>query len=266
VCPARERRGTGHCRPARDGAGWKNNTTDQLEVFSMVRVVVQEGTRAVVYRDGAVVAAHGPGRHRLPRAGFALLRRRIEVVDVRLRLLVVPAQEVAASDVPGVKVSVAVRWAVADPVAFLGTAVDPAEDLRLVVQVAVRDWVAERSAADVVDQRAQAGRDLTPVVAAAVLPLGVSVAEVVLRDVVLPGEVRRALLATASARQEGIAALERARGETAALRSLANGARALADSPALLQLRTVQTAVEGGASVVLHVGATPASSPTANGE
>jgi regulator of protease activity HflC (stomatin/prohibitin superfamily) len=42
------------------------------------------------------------------------------------------------------------------------------------------------------------------------------------------------------AQKEGQAALERARGETAALRNLANAARIMDDNPNLLQLRALQ--------------------------
>ena len=53
--------------------------------------------------------------------------------------------------------------------------------------------------------------------------------------------------------EEGLAALERARGETAALRALANGARVLADHPGLLQLRTAQEVPRSGGVVKLSV-------------
>jgi hypothetical protein len=62
------------------------------------------------------------------------------------------------------------------------------------------------------------------------------------------------------ARQEGLAALERARGETAALRNLANAARLVQDNPALMQLRMLQVVGEqSGNTVVLGMpaGATP---------
>jgi hypothetical protein len=59
----------------------------------------------------------------------------------------------------------------------------------------------------------------------------------------------------ATARAAGQAALERARGQTAALRSLANAARLAQDVPALLQLRTLQAVEAGGATVVLRTDA-----------
>ena len=61
-----------------------------------------------------------------------------------------------------------------------------------------------------------------------------------LKDVLLPPEIRGAATALIVARQRGAALLEEARAETAALRSLANGARLLDAHPALARLRLVQ--------------------------
>lgn len=201
--------------------------------------------------DGVVTAVFGVGRHRLP--GW-FWRRTVQIVDVRERLLVLTGQELAAADVPGVKISAAASWGVVDPVGWLDAAAEPLENLRLAVALAVRDWVAARTLAEVVADRAAASAPLTAQVAATVARLGIHVAAVSIRDVVVPGEVRRAVLAVATARQEGVAALERARGETAALRAMANGAKLLADHPELAQLRMVQAATAHGGSLVLHLG------------
>lgn len=214
--------------------------------------VVHEGRQAVVRYDGRVVDVLGPGRHRL-RGRWR--RRRVDLVDVRQQLLVLTGQELAAADVPGVRVSAAARWAVTDPVAFLDASADPVAELRMALQLAVRDWAASAPLAELLAGRAEAAQVLTGRVAAEAARLGVTVAEASVRDVSVPGELRRALLATATAVQEGQAALERARGEVAATRALANAARMLAENPALLQLRTVQEAAKGaGSKVVVRVG------------
>lgn len=217
----------------------------------MAHVTVRQGQAAVLRIDGVVTAVLGVGRHRLP--GW-FWRRSVETVDVRERLLVLSGQELAAADVPGVKISAAASWAVADPVQWLDAAAEPQENLRLAVALAVRDWVADRPLAQVVADRAAASAPLTDQVAAAVRRFGIHVAAVSIRDVVVPGEVRRAVLAVATARQDGVAALERARGETAALRAMSNGAKLLADHPELAQLRMVQAAAAHGGSLVLHLG------------
>lgn len=56
-----------------------------------------------------------------------------------------------------------------------------------------------------------------------------------------PPETRRMLTDAERARRDGLAALERARGEQAALRVLANAARLVRDNPELAQLRMLQS-------------------------
>ena len=74
--------------------------------------------------------------------------------------------------------------------------------------------------------------------------------EVVVKDVILPGDLRAAYAELVSARTRGQAQLEAARAETAALRSLANGAKLLDEHPALARLRLVQ-ALPPGSTVEL---------------
>ncbi len=218
----------------------------------MTRLTVKEGRRAVVRVHGRTVAVLGPGRHRLPRRGW-FGRREVREVDVRRQLLVVAGQELATLDTPGVRVTVAVSWRVADPVAFLEVAADPVDEVRLGAQIALRDAVARRSLDELTAARADLAAELLEAVTPRARDVGIVAERVELRDVTPPGEVRRALLAVQTARHEGLAALERARGETAALRALANGARTLAENPALVQLRTAQLVAEAGGEVVLRL-------------
>jgi hypothetical protein len=69
-----------------------------------------------------------------------------------------------------------------------------------------------------------------------------------------PGELKKIFAQAVKAQKEGLAQLERARGETAALRSLANAARMIEQNPALLQLRLLQAVGENsGNTFVLGV-------------
>src|SRR5208283_2216203 len=72
------------------------------------------------------------------------------------------------------------------------------------------------------------------------------------KDIMFPGEMKKAFSQVVKAQKEGQAALERARGETAALRNLANAARIMEDNPNLLQLRALQSLTDSpGNSLVL---------------
>jgi regulator of protease activity HflC (stomatin/prohibitin superfamily) len=73
-----------------------------------------------------------------------------------------------------------------------------------------------------------------------------------IKDISFPGELRNTFAQVVNARKEGLAALERARGESAALRNLANAAHLLDEHPNLQHLRLLQTLErQGGNTVVI---------------
>ena len=65
------------------------------------------------------------------------------------------------------------------------------------------------------------------------------------------GEMKKAFAQVVKAQKEAQAALERARGETAALRSLANAARIMDDNPNLLQLRALQALADSSGNTLV---------------
>jgi regulator of protease activity HflC (stomatin/prohibitin superfamily) len=211
-------------------------------------ITVPADARAVEYVDGAFTRVVGPGRHSRP-------WRRVSYrwVGVREQLMPMPPQEVLTSDGLTVRVSVSFRWAVADPRAFVEISVDPTASVYLAIQVALRDALAEVEVAYAVRLvRQEVGDHLVDAARRAGSEVGVEVRDVVVKDVMLPFEVREAVAELVTARTRGQAQLEKARAETAALRSLANAARMLDDHPALAQLRLVQ-ALPAGATVTLAV-------------
>ena len=85
-----------------------------------------------------------------------------------------------------------------------------------------------------------------------VVDAALKVDQAALGSVILPPELRRMTTEVERARLEGLAQLERSRGEQAALRSLANAARMLKDNPELMKLRMLQSVGAGkGATLVL---------------
>src|SRR5260370_5439218 len=60
------------------------------------------------------------------------------------------------------------------------------------------------------------------------------------KDIMFPGEMKKAFAQVLKAQKQGQAALERAHGETAALRRLANAAGTMNEHPNLLQLPALQ--------------------------
>ena len=75
--------------------------------------------------------------------------------------------------------------------------------------------------------------------------LGLELHQAHVRDFMMAGGLREAYANVLLAKQQGLAALERARGESAAIRNLANTAELMKRHPGLMQLRMLQ-AVEAG--------------------
>ncbi len=217
--------------------------------MSLFTFAVDAGECVVEYRAGRPARVLSAGRHLRRRA-----TRRVRV-DLRAALLTLAPQEVLTSDGVGVRVTAVVRWAVGDPVAFVERAQAPTEVLYLAAQLGLRDAVAALSLGELTQRQTQlATQALTEVTAQAGRTVGIDVTGVVVRDVILPAELRHAATELLTARQRGLAALETARAETAALRALANAGRLLDDHPALARLRLVQAAPMGS-QVVLRLGA-----------
>ncbi|HEX2118816.1 MAG TPA: SPFH domain-containing protein [Acidimicrobiales bacterium] len=210
------------------------------------REVVNQWEQALLFRNGALLRTLGTGAYRHWRSGYVVRR-----VDVRPWILQVPTQEVPTADGVTVKVTVAGRVRVVDPVVYVTGTQEPIPSLYLAVQVALRELVAQATVEQLVAGRADAGVQLLEGVRG-VDELGVVVEQLELKDIVLPADLKRAQAQVLIARAEGLAALERARGETAALRNLANAARLCAEQPALLQLRLLQQLASGpGHTVVI---------------
>lgn len=216
--------------------------------MSLSRFTIEPRHCALRYRHGVLDQVLTAGRHRRLRG------QRLEVVDLRERLLAVAPQEVLTTDGVSVRVSAAVRWRVGDPVAFVEVSDDPEGTVYLATQVALRDALSGLAVDDLLRRGATLPTArVTSVTAAAVDRVGVDVVEVVVKDVIVPVELRAAAMELATARRRGEAQLESARAETAALRSLANGARLLDAHPALARLRLVQAAPPG-TRIVLGIG------------
>ena len=215
----------------------------------MARLVVQDYERVVMHQSGAAAVVRGPGRPRYRRFRTALV-----VVDLRPALLKVAGQEVLTGDGVGVRASVVVRYAVTDPLRWVlagDRAKAAVELLYLAAQLAVRDFVSGLSAEELLHARASAGEVLVLPVREAAERVGADVEAVDLRDLSFPGDLRRTFAQVAVARQEAAASLERARGEVATLRSLANAARAIEGNPALRELRALLAVERTGGTVVL---------------
>ena len=201
-----------------------------------VRVVtIHDYERGLRFRRGRLAGLVDPGVH----VTFGPLTE-VRPLDARPSMVPVEGQEVLTADGVAAKISLVARYEVGDPVAAFTRDTSYARTIYLLLQLGLRDVVTRRTLDQTLADRRELGPEIRDAVASRLADLGVELLEVQVRDVMLPGELKRAFSSVVAARKEGEAALERARSETAALRSLANAGRTVGDNPGLLQLRILQ--------------------------
>lgn len=198
--------------------------------------VVTEGFAGLLYQHGKFVEVLAPGRHIRWGRTFTMT-----LSDVRKASLTVAGQEVLTADNIGVKLALVVTYQVIDPAKAAHDTQSWYNDLYTAAQLALRTAVGAVTAETLLTQRPDFAPQLLARVQPEVAKSGLAVHAVEVKDVMLPADLKRAFADTLKAKQEGQAALERARGESAALRNLANAARVLEGNPALMNLRLMQS-------------------------
>jgi regulator of protease activity HflC (stomatin/prohibitin superfamily) len=157
----------------------------------------------------------------------------------------VSGQEVLTADRVSLKVSLIAEFTVVDARKAVTVAESYSDALYGRLQLALREAVASRDLDVALAERGELGTQITASVVGAAQELGLDLHQVQVRDFMMAGGLREAYANVLLAKQEGLAALERARGEASALRSLANTAELMERHPGLMQLRLLQ-AVEAG--------------------
>ena len=226
-----------------------------LAIFTVGRVryahTVSEGCVGLLYHKGKFVETLGAGRHIRWSWHYT-----IDAQDLRKTSLVVAGQEVLTADNVGLKLNVLVTYQVVDPVKAAHETQNWRGDLYNFAQLALRAVVGGVAVEALLGQRLELGAQLLTRVQPEAAKIGVNVLAAEVKDVMFPADLKRAFAEVLKAKQEGQAALERARGESAALRNLANAARVLEGNPALMNLRLMQSltaAQNAGNTLVLGI-------------
>jgi regulator of protease activity HflC (stomatin/prohibitin superfamily) len=200
-------------------------------------VTVHDYERGLLFKKGRLDRILDAGRYWLVWGG-----REITVVDLRERILEVAAQEIPTKDRVPVKVSLAITYRVTDPRATVTEVESYVGALYLAGQLALRSAVSRVEFEELLANRTLLDETLIENVRPAAERIGAHLEQVTIKDITVSSDLKRALADVAKAQAEARAKLERARGESAALRNLANAARLFQDHPGLRELRFLETA------------------------
>jgi len=206
-----------------------------FKIVPVRRVIVYEYQKGLKYKKGRYAGTLGPGQYWILSTSSSIV-----AVDVRPEFITIQGQDVLSADGVTLKVSLAAEFEVADPHVAINKNANFRTSLYLSLQMALREIVGGENIDAVLENRAGISAKLMELTSKKASEFGLKLNSADVKDIMFPGEMKKAFAQVVKARKEGQAALERARGETAALRSLANAARTMDDNPNLLQLRALQ--------------------------
>lgn len=212
----------------------------------MYRKTIKEYELGVEWHQGKITGLLKPGTYPFARR----FKRRADIFDTRQVVIRVPGQEIMLADKTSVKVNITGIYQITDPVKMIRqiNATSLQEHITQLVQLGVRDTLISKKLDDVFENREAISTDLQEKMQTQFSAIGLKLIEAKVKDVILPADLRSAYTEVLTAQLKSKAQLEQARGQSAALRNLANTADLIEKHPQLVQLMSLQK----DASVNLH--------------
>lgn len=188
------------------------------------------------FHEGRFIEQLAPGKHTFWGRGHTVVP-----FDGRRQELVVQGQDLITADKATLKISAVLLYRITDAERLFTSVGDPNQALHTSVQLALREVVGAEEIDRFIEDKATYGKALAAHVAETADAVGVKIDRVEVRDVILGSDLKTVYTGVLRARKEALAELEKARGQAAALRTMANASRVFENNPALLQLRYLQT-------------------------
>jgi regulator of protease activity HflC (stomatin/prohibitin superfamily) len=202
--------------------------------------VIKQYERGVVYRFGRVLAGvRGPGLTLL-----IPIADRLDKVNMQIVTLPIPAQDGITRDNVTVRVDAVIYFKVADPVRAAVDVQDYMSAVGQLAQTSLRSIIGKSDLDDLLSNREGLNQGLELMIDSPALGWGIHIDRVEIKDVVLPDSMKRSMSRQAEAERERRARVITADGELQASDKLAQAAEVMAEHPAALQLRLLQTVVE----------------------
>ncbi|QKK06238.1 MAG: slipin family protein [Pseudomonadota bacterium] len=198
-------------------------------------VTVYEYETVLMYKKGQFAGKLKTGKHRYNKFHTEIFRE-----DNRLRTMITAGQEILTQDHINVKVSFVMSWQLEDFQKAREISRDFYGDLYTQLQMAIRQSLEDFTLDDLLEKKHDASEKVLTLVRPFAEDLGCSVKTVGVRDIMLPAALKRAYSGVIEAKKDAAREMEKARGEQAVLRKLANLSQMVSSNPGLLELRTLQ--------------------------
>ena len=220
-------------------------------LFSAVKVL-REYERGVVFMLGRFYRVKGPGLIVL----IPIVQQMVRV-DLRVKVLDVPSQDLITRDNVSVKVNAVLYFRVVDPQQAIINVQNYMEATGQKAQTTLRSVLGQHELDELLAERDRLNANIQKILDAATDVWGIKVSNVEIKHVDLNENMVRAIARQAEAERERRAKVIHADGEFQAATKLVEAANQLAREPQSMQLRYLQTltevASEGHTTIVFPV-------------
>ncbi|HVA46010.1 MAG TPA: SPFH domain-containing protein [Pirellulales bacterium] len=204
-------------------------------VSSSIKLAAQ-WEQGLVFRLGKYHSTRGPGLF------FVIpLVDQVRMVDIRIRVTDIPAQQVITKD----NVPVTINGVFFFKVDNVADAVIKVQDYRHAIaqyaQTSLRDVIGQMTLDQLLVEREAIGKEIGKNVEKDIVGWGLEVTGIRIQDIDMPEELKKMMSRQASAEREKRATITKAEGDREASTNLAAAAKTMAASPGAMQLRTLQT-------------------------
>ena len=207
-------------------------------LVSMFRIL-REYERGVIFTLGRYYKVKGPGLILV----IPVIQQMVKV-DLRIRVLDVPSQDVISRDNVSVKVNAVLYFRVLDAQKAIINVEDFYEATSQLSQTTLRSVLGKHELDDMLASRDELNRDIQEILDEQTDSWGIKVSNVEIKHVDLTEEMVRVIARQAEAERIRRAKVIHANGEKEASQVLLEAANTLAAQPQALQLRYLQTLTE----------------------
>lgn len=218
-----------------------------LIVVALLSILAVASTRVIKQYERGVIYRFGQVRREPLSPGLVLIVPfvdKLQKVNMQIVTMPVPAQDGITRDNVTVRVDAVVYFRVMDPIRAGVDVQDYLSAVGQVAQTSLRSIIGKSDLDDLLCDREQLNQGMELMIDSPAEGWGVHIERVEIKDVALPESMKRSMSRQAEAERERRARVIIANGELQASEELAQAAEVMAEHPAALQLRLLQTVVE----------------------
>ncbi len=191
----------------------------------------------LLWVDGELVDTLNAGLHAFWKTNRSI---KVEHMELRLQNLEVAGQEILTKDKVSLRVNLSANYQLTDAVQARLQLKDYQEYLYRQLQFALREAVGTRTLDALLADKEALNGEVFKAVVKQMAEVGIKVANVGVKDIILPGEMKEILNHVVATEKAAQANVIRRREETAATRSLLNTAKLMEANPTLLRLKEIE--------------------------